>query len=231
MLNIYDCARQELSIVSKEHQDIFRLFIPYYVANDFTQQMLSTYALQYPSSYIHYVSAPPEQLAKELRYGTTDAVVTVKADVPQLEHYCFRPLYKEAFIVVSSKDHPWVGKETVSMEELRDVSFLCTENNAYASYWDTLTAVCRRYGFEPKFSRKFLRQESMLMAIDVSNDVAVMAAHWVCIIPPHLVWTPISDDDAFSQLYLIYDKNKEDNTIIKEILSMGPCLSCKFDKD
>ena len=217
MLNIYDSARQELSVISHEHQDVFRIFISYYIANDFIQQMLSTYAMMHPSSYIHYVSAPPEQLAKELRYGTADAVVGIKSDIPNLEKYCFHPLYKVPFIAVSSKNHHWVDRQSVSMADLKNETFLTAESNAHIGYWEKLSAVCRSYGFEPKISRKFLRQDSMLMAIGGSDDVAIMAAHWASYVPPNLSWVYISDEEAYSQIYLIYDKNNKNDTIIKQI--------------
>lgn len=220
MLDIYDCARQELSVLSKEQHDVFRIFISYYLANDFIQQMLATYALEYPSTYIHYVSAPPEQLAKELRYGTADAVVAIKADIPNLEKYHFHPLYRIPFIAVSTKDHPWVGQKSVSMNDLRNETFLRADSNAHSNYWENLSKVCKRYGFEPKFSRKFLRQDSMLMAIGGSDDVAILAAHWASFVPPNLSWVPISDEDAFSQIYLIYDKNRDNDTIINQITNI-----------
>lgn len=109
----------------------------------------------------------------------------------------------EPLVLCVSRDHPLAGRDSVSMRELADTSFLTLTRQAFPSFFDTFLQLCQGAGFKPHIVQQV---ESMPAA------VALATAGYGAALVPELstrsaqsagaAFIPL-DEDAFVDIYLI----------------------------
>ena len=94
-----------------------------------------------PQAEIELIVAPFEALMKGLQDGDLDVAIT--ADAPSEELYRIDPLYREAYRVVVTRDHPLASQSTVSLADLAGTTMLDRPN---CEMRDTLHGSCADHG-------------------------------------------------------------------------------------
>ena len=114
--------------------------------NSWLLDCLRDFILMNPKVSVHQRQMSPERLCQ--------AILANEVDIALGGTYLMRPelewteLYTRHLGLIMGKDSPFVGREEISVTELRDVDFFC--NNSNADMEELTVSICRRAGFEPR---------------------------------------------------------------------------------
>ena len=124
-----------------------------------------------------------------------DVIVTKSYELPQTDQsIATKVLYSMQPAVLVCKDEPLAQRESVKMEELRDVGFIIMEQNEAPGYNRSFRASCAEAGFSPRVVRRTRRMESLLMY--AANDVGVGWTDMDVAIPRFAQTKPVPVSDA-----------------------------------
>ncbi|WP_156758337.1 LysR family transcriptional regulator [Actinokineospora pegani] len=109
--------------------------------------LLAAFHETYPAVEITLVEATSDELVKRLREGTLDAAVVSLGPVPPLDLEVV-VVADEAITAGVAEGHPWAGRESVRLAELRDVPLVgLPPGTGVRSH---LEAACAAAGFVPR---------------------------------------------------------------------------------
>ena len=116
--------------------------------------LLVAFSKKYPGIKVFIRENTTEPLLEALKKGELDLALAhtkdhylSNTDLVPLKGLCSKPLYEDELVLAVSKGHPLVKRQTVSVKELQEESFVSFKEGSGAR--DQLLATCHKEGFEP----------------------------------------------------------------------------------
>jgi DNA-binding transcriptional LysR family regulator len=123
------------------------------------------------------------------------------------EIYSFLKIAGDKLQVVVSENHPFAGRESVSLGELADENFIMFDKGTIIH--ELTVDACRRAGFQPRIFYASLRVESILGLVSSNSGIALMMKKIFDFHkPPDVVAIPLLETIE-SNLVLAWLKNKK----------------------
>lgn len=86
------------------------------------------------------------------------------------------PFYKDPFFVTLNCEHPLSQRESVTLSELKNMTFIRLASVPFQSGWNQVSDACKRQGFSPKYHSVFVDSTMECPFIDIeSNECFVIA--------------------------------------------------------
>lgn len=102
----------------------------------------------------------------------------------------------ERLWVALPANHPLAVRPTLTLDELREESFVTAVHRERGGLARQVTDLCLRRGFVPKTARVISRKTSMLDLVAAGHGIAVVPLRMTSLNPPGLIYRPLSDRDA-----------------------------------
>jgi DNA-binding transcriptional LysR family regulator len=112
------------------------------------EPLFAALAERHPALRLRFRQDSNALLLADVRDGQLDLAVTFCAGIPaDLEH---DRLKDEPAVAAVAATHPLADRGTVSLDELRDETFVLDASGDNRDYDDAIVEACRRSGFEPR---------------------------------------------------------------------------------
>jgi DNA-binding transcriptional LysR family regulator len=126
-----------------------------------------------------------------------------------LDHqiYSSLKLASDRLLVVVSKDHHLVGRQSVALSELFNENFIMFDKGT--TVHELTMDECRKVGFEPRIFYASLRVESILGLVSSNSGIALMMEKIYDFHQPHDVVSIPLQDTIESNMVLVWLKHKK----------------------
>lgn len=113
-------------------------------------------------------------LQSGLRSGRYDLIVTLDFDVSKNEEFRSCKVYAQPPAIAIHRDHPLAQQSQLTMEQLRDESFVVISPLESPVGYDKLISQCEKSGFTPHVVRKPRSLESLILCVEMGVGVAIL---------------------------------------------------------
>jgi DNA-binding transcriptional LysR family regulator len=135
-----------------------------------------------------------------LRNGKIDVLFEVFSEMTDIHDIESIPLHREQAFLVLDKDHPLASRNSLAVDDLRDITFLSNSKNTDYALRKHVQSLCRRHGFAGKLSARVTIYRSELFLSDFENMGMLLPASMVGSSGisnlDTFVAVPIEDEDA-----------------------------------
>ncbi|MCC8123084.1 MAG: hypothetical protein LIO58_06065, partial [Oscillospiraceae bacterium] len=209
ILNLFDSACAETRLRSQGYSCCLRLGVPYYSANSYLGPFPSLFCKEYPDINLSIHTSEPDVCITDLFRGEYDAILLVHMDYVNSERVIFQPLYKERMTVLMNKNHALAARDTVSLAELKNETFLQVSGIYREAACLMLERKCAQYGFSPRMSDECYGQvEAALIELQQSENCILLSGKDMGMFQFHDIKSvELSDLDGFRYVSLIYPKD------------------------
>ena len=174
---------------------------------------LTDYQRRTPDLEIVLRNATRVELAEMLLSGMVDLAL-VGAPVSDAQRFRYVDLYRERMVVASAPDHPFVGRRSVSVEEVLHQPYV---DRLLCEYRDTFLAESLRLDFEPMFAARGEREEWMQTL--VRQGIGVTIAPERSLVVPGLATVPLNDQSMARTVSIAVPIGREDTPSVRGFLA------------
>ena len=103
------------------------------------------------------------------------------------------PLLSEEFVAVLPKNHPLTAKESLSLVDLKQESFILHPRTEGPFLYDGFLKLCRQAGFEPQIVQEVNSHQSRICLVAAGMGITFIPAGLQKAIAQDLVCIPMSD--------------------------------------
>lgn len=87
------------------------------------------------------------------------------------------PFFQDPFYVILNRENPLARKNSVTLEDMKDLAFVKLAGPQFASGLEQLLSACRRHGFEPKLHATFVDSVFDCSLLDVGVNKCFVFAY------------------------------------------------------
>lgn len=174
---------------------------------------LTDYQSRTPDLEIVLRNATRVELAEMLLSGMVDLAV-VGAPVSDEQRFRYIDLYRERMVVACAPDHAFVGRRSVSIEEVLHQPYV---DRLQCEYRDTFLAESHRLEFEPMFAARGEREEWMQTLVRKGMGVSIAPEH--SLVVPGLATVPLNDRSMARTVSIAVPIGREDTPTVRAFLA------------
>lgn len=125
------------------------------------KDVLDLFTEHYPDIELELTRDTEKGLIQRLYDGDLDVAVLLELMVSGRQDIIFSDLFWLPTYMIASRNHPLAGRKEVSLEELKDDTFVYIEKSEVTN---EMVNLCRKAGFEPKMKYvKNMREQSLYL--------------------------------------------------------------------
>lgn len=113
-------------------------------------------------------------LQSGLRSGHYDMIVTLDFDVWKNEEFRTCKIYSQPPAIAIHRDHPLANEPTLTMDQLKDESFVVISPSESPVGYEKLISQCQKSGFTPKVVRQPRSLESLILCVEMGVGIAIL---------------------------------------------------------
>jgi DNA-binding transcriptional LysR family regulator len=180
---------------------------------DLLPALLSTLRIQYPDVSL----ALYELNAAEQQAALLERRIQVGLARPSINHEALivETVLREPYIAALPAMHPLASAAILSVADLADEPFVLSLENPKPSYADAVKAVCARAGFSPHVVQEAREMPTVLSLVAAGLGVTLAPASARNLIRRGLVYRPLSDEDASTELTVAYRADDPSPTLAR----------------
>jgi DNA-binding transcriptional LysR family regulator len=172
------------------------------------RKLLFDWHAQYPNVSLNIFELNEREIQAAVRERRLDvAFMTSHTLWP---HAVTEPLYRERLVAALPEDHPLVGQEALDWGTLRDEMFL-------VQGWDDNQSVREFYasfmGSGVRFQAHAASKQSVFALVGAGFGLTIATLSQSQVAFPGVVYRPISEDDAWVQVEVVWYPDAEDATV------------------
>ncbi|MFE7415822.1 LysR family transcriptional regulator [Rhodococcus sp. NPDC057529] len=170
----------------------------------------------------------------ELSESTTDRQLSAIADgnldiglvreVDRADGIVVRPLTREPLLVAMHSSHPFAGRESVRLVELRDERFLTFPRGQVSRLYDHIAALCHHAGFRLDAAQEAVQFPTLLGLVAANTGVTIVPASLRALHLPDLRYVALSDAQAVSTVSVAYRADRQQIPAIRHFLDVATAL-------
>ncbi|MCR5666550.1 MAG: LysR family transcriptional regulator [Eubacterium sp.] len=118
--------------------------------SDFLAPIYQYFAQKHPNVSLVFREGSFKYLLDELYAGNMDMIFTIKFEVERKESIVYQYVAHSKDHIVMSKFHPLAQKEQVTLDDLKDETFVMISREDNPESSDLIHSICREHGFVPQ---------------------------------------------------------------------------------
>jgi DNA-binding transcriptional LysR family regulator len=143
---------------------------------------------------------------------------------PRPKSVILRTLLKEPFFAAFNRDHPLVRAQKLSIEALARERFVMYPADYGTGFYDQITGLCRKAGFEPIVSQEAKQITAILSLVSAGVGITLIPASMTSMVPDGVVYRPLDDASAEAEVALAYRRD-DHSAAIKAFVRLAGRLS------
>ncbi len=113
----------------------------------------------------------------------------------------FTKLLRDPLIVAMREDHRLAALPRLRIADLRDTSLIFYPPRSGIGIYDLVMRACAKNGFAPRIVQEAQDASTLIGLAATGLGVAIVPSELQCIAVPHVVYRPLADDDAMTELF------------------------------
>lgn len=153
------------NMMFEHHLQTLTVGVPDSLENGSQLEYLNQFKALYPEAHLVYHVVPANQLLPRLETGELDAIITgvyERSSLERLGAHC-KVYMNLPEVVIMHHTNPLAQHETITMEDLKDESFMVLSPTDNASYFERVYLLCSKHGFRPNIELFMPNFRSMIV--------------------------------------------------------------------
>jgi DNA-binding transcriptional LysR family regulator len=170
--------------------------------------IVSTFRRQYPKVRVTLLELPSTEQLSALRNRKIDIGVIRSQGTPQTSGISFTKLLRDRLVVAMHVDNPASKIQNLGLIDLSDENFIFYPRHSGVGIYEQFFKACAKCGFVPRIVQE-ARDSSTIVGLAATGfGVAVVPSELECINVPNVVFKPLVDEDAVTDLLLACRANE-----------------------
>jgi len=175
--------------------------------------------VQAPAMKLSLLEMTSEEQIPRLRTGDID--VGVLREISQSPGLLISPLLNEPLVAAIPHSHPLSTSRHVSLKSLRDEGFIMFPRGKVSFLHDHIHRLCFAAGFTPRIVEEAVQFATILGLVSSNAGIAIVPRSLMSIQLPQVVFLPIADKSATSQVYIARRTNEKSSPATKKLVSIA----------
>lgn len=168
----------------------------------FFPRMICDFRTRYPKVQITLRDIASAGQVAALRNREIDVGIMRSHATHQPSDLSFTKLLRDPLVVAMRADSPLARGATLSVAELRDQPLIFYPSQSGVGLYDHLVRLCARHGFAPTVVQEAQEPTTIVGLAATGLGIAVVPSEMQCIAVPNLVFRPLADEEAMTDLLL-----------------------------
>lgn len=121
-------------------------------------------------------------------------------------------ILREPLLAMIHRDHPLAAKPGVSLVELAREPFVFFDPHVGTGLYDDILGLLRRYNLTPTITQEVGEAMTIVGLVAAGLGVSILPASFRRVQLNEIRWVPIIEDDAISEMWLVWAKHREQGT-------------------
>jgi DNA-binding transcriptional LysR family regulator len=119
-------------------------------------------------------------------------------------------LLRESLVVAMHRDHPLRTRTALTLAELRDETLITYPRYSAPVLHECISRACAKYSFTPRIAHESRDTATLLGLVVARQGLAILPSELSRFGLPQLLFTPIADPEASTDLYLVCRHDETD---------------------
>ncbi|ARJ43719.1 LysR family transcriptional regulator [Pantoea alhagi] len=179
---------------------------------------LFTYRQRFPQVHIQMQEMNTRQQLTPLSEGRLDFGVMRNTPLP--ETLAWQLLLREPLCCIVHHAHPLASQQSVSVTALANEPFVFFDAQSGTALYGETMALLQRYQIQPYITQEVGEAMTILGLVATGLGISILPASFRRAQLAGVVWLPLQEADAWSEMWLVWSKQREISAQMKQMKSL-----------
>jgi DNA-binding transcriptional LysR family regulator len=168
---------------------------------------LSTFRKRYPDVHIQMREINTRQQIAPLNDGELELGLMRNTTLPDTLNW--QLVLREPLLAMVHRDHPLAGSADISLRQLAQEPFVFFDPHVGTGLYDDIIGLLRRYDISPYITQEVGEAMTIIGLVSAGLGVSILPASFQRIRLNDVVWLPLREPEARSEMWLVWPKHRE----------------------
>jgi len=179
---------------------------------------LFTFRQRYPQVHIQMQEINTRQQLEPLNEGRLDLGVMRNTPLPDtLDHHL---ILREPLYALMHRAHPLAQQQTVSVQALANEPFVFFDPQVGTALYSEILGLLQRYQIQPYITQEAGEAMTIIGLVSTGLGVSILPASFKRVRLADVVWIPIEENDALSEVWLVWSRQRERSALMEHMMAL-----------
>lgn len=168
---------------------------------------LSTFRKRYPDVHIQMREINTRQQIAPLNEGELELGLMRNTLLPDTLNW--KLVLREPLLAMVHRDHPLAGSTAISLQQLAHEPFVFFDPNVGTGLYDDILGLLHRNNISPYITQEVGEAMTIIGLVSAGLGVSILPASFKRVRVSDVVWLPLSEQEARSEMWLVWPKHRE----------------------
>ncbi|EJF30510.1 MULTISPECIES: LysR family transcriptional regulator [Enterobacteriaceae] len=179
---------------------------------------LSRFRKRYPDVHLQMREVNTREQIAPLNEGELELGLMRNTRLPDTLNWTL--ILREPLLAMVHRDHPLAGSRSISLTQLAQEPFVFFDPHVGTGLYDDIIGLLRRYNIVPYITQEVGEAMTIIGLVSTGLGVSILPASFQRIRLSDVVWLPIDEPEAQSELWLVWPKHRELSEAAKRISAL-----------
>ncbi|NIF31942.1 LysR family transcriptional regulator [Enterobacter sp. Cy-643] len=179
---------------------------------------LSRFRQRYPDVHLQMREVNTREQITPLNEGELELGLMRNTRLPDTLNWTL--ILREPLLAMVHRDHPLACSRSVSLTQLAQEPFVFFDPHVGTGLYDDIIGLLRRYNIVPYITQEVGEAMTIIGLVSAGLGVSILPASFQRIRLTDVVWLPIDEPEAQSELWLVWPKHRELSEAAKRISAL-----------
>ena len=179
---------------------------------------LFTFRQRYPAVHVQMQEINTRQQLAPLGDGRLDLGVMRNTELP--DHLHHQLLLREPMYALVHRAHRLSGREKIALAELAQEPFVFFDPGVGTALYGEVLELLQRYQIQPNIAQEVGEAMTIIGLVSSGLGVSILPASFRRVRLSDVVWIPLEEADAQSEVWLVWSKQREVTAISAAMMSL-----------
>ncbi|WP_435930159.1 LysR family transcriptional regulator [Dryocola sp. BD613] len=168
---------------------------------------LSTFRKRYPDVHIQMREINTRQQIAPLNDGELELGLMRNTRLP--ETLAWKLVLREPLLAMVHRDHPLAAYQSISLQDLAHEPFVFFDPHVGTGLYDDILGLLHRFNISPYITQEVGEAMTIIGLVSAGLGVSILPASFQRIRLSDVVWLPLQEQEARSEMWLVWPKHRE----------------------
>lgn len=179
---------------------------------------LSRFRKRYPDVHLQMREVNTREQIAPLNEGELELGLMRNTRLPDTLHWTL--ILREPLLAMVHRDHPLASSRSISLTQLAQEPFVFFDPHVGTGLYDDIIGLLHRYNIVPYITQEVGEAMTIIGLVSAGLGVSILPASFQRIRLSDVVWLPIDEPEAQSELWLVWPKHRELSEAAKRISAL-----------
>lgn len=185
----------------------------------FFPEIICAFRNRYPKVQVTLLDISSTGQISALQSREIDVGIIRSFNTKQPADICFNKLIRDRLVVAMHADNPLSRLPALTIADLRDQHFIFYPRKSGVGIYEQIIELCAKRSFSPAIVQEARDSSTIIGLAATGLGIAVVPSELACIRVPNVLFKPLADDDAVTDVQLAF-RAGEPNVLIASFRHM-----------